>query len=96
MVDIFISVLSVSMVVVLAIILIIAVKNQVTYVNYNIILDAIFQYHKAMIDVRDFNYKVDYEDIEPYEVTLRRWTDWGYKNILPEDKFKIIEPYIQK
>jgi hypothetical protein len=41
-------------------------------------------------------YEVGYDDMRDYDSTVMRIFDWGYKNILPEDKFEIIKPYIHK
>ena len=38
----------------------------------------------------------DYTDMEHYLLTFFRAYDFGYTNILPKDKYKIIEPYIKK
>lgn len=35
-----------------------------------------------------------YDNMEPYDKTFRRFWDWGYKRILPPEKFKLVEPYI--
>lgn len=37
---------------------------------------------------------VDYKDMRPYDEVFFRFFDWGYKNILPPDKFELIKPYI--
>jgi hypothetical protein len=37
-----------------------------------------------------------FNDIEPFERTVFRLWDWGYKRILPKDKFEIIKPYLKK
>lgn len=33
--------------------------------------------------------------MESLSETIYRFTDWGYKNILPKEYFELIEPYIQ-
>jgi hypothetical protein len=68
------------------------IKNQRTYNMHHVISDAIYAHHRS---VPGFNYEVDYGDMESYDRTLLRWYDWSYYHILPEDKFKIIEPYIK-
>lgn len=35
-----------------------------------------------------------YDNMEPYDKTFWRFWDWGYKRILPPEKFKLVEPYI--
>lgn len=80
------------------------IKNDITYRNQGIILEAIFDYKIDMIDKARKNgtimdgvkYEVDYSDMEDYNSTLWRIFDWGYENILPSDKFEIIKPYIHK
>ena len=37
-----------------------------------------------------------YDNMEPYDKTFWRFWDWGYKSILPPEKFKLVEPYIDK
>lgn len=72
------------------------IKNNNTYKNRQIIIEAICEYKTNMIvSDKHMEIKVGYEDIEPYENTLYRWLDWGYENILPPDKFEIIKPYIK-
>ena len=39
---------------------------------------------------------VDYGDMEPYDNTVYRLYDWGYKRIIPKDKYVLIEKYIEK
>lgn len=70
------------------------VKNNITFNNRNMILDAIFAYRTDCI-IQRVNAVVDYKDMEDYNKTLFRFYDFGYKHILPEDKFKIIEPYLK-
>ena len=83
---------------------IVLIKNAVTYHNFNIISDAIYKYSIDAIDKAVKNgtildgvkYEVEYDDMRDYNSTVMRIFDWGYKNILPEDKFEIIKPYIHK
>jgi hypothetical protein len=37
---------------------------------------------------------VDYSDMCPYSISLIKIWDWGYKHILPKEKFLIIKPYL--
>lgn len=81
------------------------IKNQVTYRNHMMIVNAIFEYsmdaikkareNKTIIEC-GVEYEVDYSDMRDYNSTFLRVFDWGYKHILPEDKFEIIKPYIHK
>ena len=79
-------------------------KNAVTYRNHSIIINAIFDYRMDNIRKANKNgtlldgvkHEVDYDDMRDYNSTFMRFFDWGYKNILPDDKFEIIKPYIHK
>ena len=55
--------------------------------------DAIYVYQ---LDCRATGRDADIrqEDKESYEDTYRRWWDWSDHNILPEDKYRRIRPYI--
>lgn len=75
------------------------IKNFITYHWHTLIVDAIFWYYvdcesSLEIDLREK--LVCYNDLESYDATLFRFWDWGYKHILPKEKFEIIEPYIKK
>lgn len=76
----------------LAVTILMLVKNENAYKNRDIIIEAIYEYNIASNRYGD---RIDYADIEPYDDTLYRWWDWGYENILPPDKFEIIKPYIK-
>lgn len=39
---------------------------------------------------------VNYDDMETYDATDRRWKDWGYTNILTKEKFELIKPFIEE
>ena len=75
-------------------VIVLAFKNHNTFEKQMIISNAIHRYHMDMCDRRVFDMLVDYKDMEPYNMTLLRIWDWGYKRILPPDKFEIIKPYI--
>lgn len=89
---------TVTIVVVLVYSIVMAFKNNNTYKNHKIIADAIYKYHMAVIKntnpLAQFDFKVDYSDMESYAKTYFRIWDWGYKSILPPDKFEIIKEYI--
>ena len=70
------------------------VKNFVTYEQHAIIGDAIYKYRMDCIGNYDYDYKVDYGDMEDYDSTMWRLWDWGYTRILPKEKYAIIEKYI--
>lgn len=68
-------------------------KNDNTYRNHMIIINAIHSYIQHCI-ITGAIPKVDYMDEESYEKTLFRIWDWGYTRILPPDKLAIIDPFI--
>lgn len=76
---------------------ILMVKNSVTFSMHNKITDAIFRYKIWHIDHGDMEAHslVDFWDVESYEATLFRIWDWGYKRILPPEKFELIKPFIK-
>lgn len=80
--------------VMLAMCLVIMVKNFVTYAHHTLLSDAIFRYQIDCIR-NDKNIYVDYTDKEDYDKTLWRLYDWSYKYILPLEKLEIIEPFIE-
>lgn len=69
------------------------IKNENTYRMHRIILSAIIRYQMEQHE-NGKEIKVYIMHMESYDTTYERWWDWGYKNILPPDKFKIIKPYI--
>lgn len=72
-------------------------RNEYVFKNHMIILNAIHMYRRDMIARGEFvNFKVNYDDMESYDETLFRLFDFGYKNILPKEKYDIIKPYINK
>ena len=75
------------------------VKNFVTYHWHKLITNAIFLYHVSVESILEIDIRekiVSYNDAESYDSTLFRFWDWGYKHILPKEKFEIIKPYIKK
>lgn len=87
-------ILTIYIVITLVFGLLAVIKNEITYRNRMIIANAIFSYSMAMINAENFAYCVDFSDMEEYETTLWRLWDWGYKNILPKEKYEIIKDYI--
>lgn len=69
------------------------IKNEHTFRNQLIILEAIGEYSRIQIS-KELDFEVELIDMEPYAKTLFRLWDWGYTRILPKDKFEIIKPYI--
>lgn len=75
------------------------VKNFVTCHWHKLIVYAIFWYHMSAESILEREQReklVCYNDLESYDATLFRFWDWGYKRILPKEKYRIIEPYIKK
>lgn len=71
------------------------IKNEVTYRNHELIINAIGLYQYHMINTGNGDkINVSFDDIESYGDTFWRLFDWGYKHVLPPDKLKTIEPYI--
>ena len=74
------------------------IKNENACKNQLIIADAIYDYGVEMI-TEGCSYAdlaVDFDDMESYRKTLFRLWDWGYKRILPPDKFEFVKPYIKR
>ena len=77
--------------------LIAARKNNNAFDNCVIIIKAIYRYKNDLIENGNLDDSaVDYTDMRSYESVFLRIWDWGYKNILPKDKFEIIKPYIKE
>lgn len=69
------------------------IKNDNTYKNHVIIVDAIYEYCiEKNVDFALF-YNMYMED---YDDTLNRFWDWGYTRILPPEQFELIKPYIKE
>ncbi len=76
--------------------LLMIIKTEVTYKNRLILIDAIYKYRISLINQHIYEPGVDYKDKESFDKTLFRLWDWGYKRILPKEKFEIIEPFIEE
>lgn len=72
------------------------VKNNNTLNKRFIIADAIFEYNVDIINGIVIGSLMSYDDMESYDRTLWRLWDWGYKHILPKDKYELIKDYIDK
>lgn len=73
-------------------------KNDNTFKQRMKIIKAIHAYFQSKKDVEEMDVaEVDYmyHSVEPYDDTLNRRLDWGYKNIVPPDVYEKIEPYIK-
>ena len=71
-------------------------KNNNTYKNHMIILNAIAKHNYAAMLEDQCNSCIDYGCIESYYKTLFNLFDWGYKNLVPRDVYNRIEPFIDK
>lgn len=81
---------------VLVFLIVLLIKNEVTFKHQMRINDAIYNYHMDRIHNRPHSEgEVDWKDMESYDKTLFRFWDWGYKRILPPDKYEIIKPFIK-
>ena len=74
----------------------ILVRICVVYENRAIVHEAIYAYIRDMTKRGEFNYEVNYYDMEPFNKSVLRLFDFGCTKILPEEKYEIIEPYIKK
>ena len=71
-------------------------KNNNTYKNHIILLNAIAEHNRAAMLEDRCDKWISYECIESYYKTLFNLFDWGYKNLVPRDVYKRIEPFIDK
>ena len=69
------------------------VKNYNTFRQHKKIDNAIYEYRRSCI-WKNISPAVNYDDEEDYDKTLLRICDWGYKNILPPEKYEIIKEFI--
>jgi hypothetical protein len=90
----FIAMISV-LVLVLIYNIVLLIKNEVTFKQHERISVAIYRHHIHKLENNEFDYEVDYSDMESYDDTLNRLWDWGYTRILPPDKFEIIKPFLE-
>lgn len=63
--------------------------------NFSIVLNSIYLYKLHCID-ESKKPMVDYDDMKPYSLSVLKILDWGYKHILPPEKYEIVEPFIQR
>lgn len=71
-------------------------KNNNTYKNHIILLNAIAEHNRAAILEDQCDKCISYECIESYIKTLFNLFDWGYKNLVLRDVYKRIEPFIDE
>ncbi len=72
------------------------IKNLNTCKQHGKISDAIHKYNICCIRTRLYDNMVDYSEMEHYDQTLFRLWDWGYKRILPPEKFELVKPFIER
>lgn len=70
------------------------IKNFNTLRQHEKIDNAIYEYRRNCIR-KKVAPAVNYDDEEDYDETLFRIWDWGYKNILPSEKYEIIKEFIK-
>ena len=92
--DVIKSLMLVVSIVLLVLCVVLIIKCVVTFRNYIIITEAIYGYQIHTIGLDSL--EVDYDDCESFVLTLFKLWDWGYKHILPHEKFALIEKYINK
>ena len=72
------------------------IKNEVTYKNCVIILNAIHKYNINMMETYDLDKLIPFSEMKSYNRVFYNLFDWGYKNIVPKDVYPLIEPFIEK
>jgi hypothetical protein len=71
------------------------IKNENTYRVHTKVIDAIHKYRMFCIyNAPDQTEQVSVFDIEPYAQTLFRLWGWGYKRILPAEKYELIKEFL--
>ena len=81
--------------VLLVLFMLFVLKNNATLDAHYKIIDAIRDYNIVCIDSGNLNDMIDFSEMESYDKTLWRLNDWGYTNILPKERFELIESYIK-
>ena len=71
-------------------------KNENTYKNDMIIINAINDYNLNCIDRGCYTEVIDYALMKDYNTIMWRLFDWGYENILPKEEFEKIKPFIKE
>ena len=70
-------------------------KSECTYKNRMYIVDAISDYRTDCWENK-ITPQVDYDDMEPYSITMFRLCDFGYENILSKSKYELIKKFIKE
>lgn len=71
------------------------IKNNITFNNRELMREAIYLYLTDESVDTESTMWIYFDDMESYEETLYRLWDFGYKHILPKEKYEIIKPYIE-
>ena len=77
----------------LAFLILLAFKSENAYENHKKIIDALDAYANDAGNFADVLLMLD--NMESYDKTIYRLWDWGYENILPQEDFELIKPYIK-
>lgn len=78
----------------LAVMIFVLIKNENTYRNHMKITNAIFCHNIINISDGQYDNVIDFSVEEDYDKTMKRWWDFSYTHIVPEDILKSIEPYM--
>lgn len=70
-------------------------KNENTYKNIGIILDAIHHYNESAINNGEEPDFTLYSKMKSYDEVFRNFFDWSYKHILPSAEMELVRPYIK-
>lgn len=70
------------------------IKEEITYKKHCKVIRAILKYRTAC-EVNHETPVVHYNDMMDFEKSSKRIFDFGYKNILPKEKFEIIKLFME-
>ena len=71
------------------------IRNEFVYRAHRKIVDAISDYQMYQIAAHNYDFLVEFDDVEDYAATMLRFWDWGYTRLLPPEKFEVIQLYIE-
>ena len=71
-------------------------RNEFTYKAHKKIADAIYKYNIHMIDHCRFDERIDYDVMEEYEDTIKRFWDWKFEHVVSPEIFELIKPYLEE
>ena len=74
------------------------VKTENALINHIIIIYSISEYQKNRLMAKDIEHinDVKFKDMEDFKETIYRLSDWGYKRILPKEKYDLVKPFINR